>query len=153
MLIVLSYFSPVELSFDFLPMTSLTWKCLSCWNYGILLAFTFAIDERETCDVGPVGDGCVNAFELHRGWKEEAGQLQSGYISNTLFLNWSNSCKDRAWQGGIRYFLKCYKEPIIFPASLAVGRIYEFHLRSAVKFSRKKNGILKSSLLFFFLLK
>lgn len=95
--------------------------------------WTHAIKKQQSSErIAPCCQWETGCRVENRDWKMKIGQLLSLYGSNTSFLAWS---KGRGYQErGIRYLLDWYREPTVFPVSLARGSLFELHLRSRLHF-------------------
>lgn len=89
-------------------------------------AIDFRLWEKGLGTESYCQQGSVNAFELFCWWGErERGLGSSNPAWQQCFvfgLVWSEAM----------YFIDRYKEPIIYPMSLLVYRLYEFYFRSGM---------------------
>lgn len=81
---------------------------------------------------------------LSRREKEDWAAPAQIWKEYSIFLAWSVPSVDKGCQWGVKYFLGCYKKLRTFPpASLAMGHIFEFYLKSGVNLivnRRSKQG-------------
>lgn len=86
-------------------------------------------------------EGYIDAFGPYHVQKIKTGQLHPRHASNTLFSDYSGSCRDRTQQEESVIYRSGLGSSIFFSTSLAMDRIYKLKFMFGVSLGVRNSGL------------